>query len=454
MAELEVKKSYFVALDTYELSGGTADDMSAATLAALTTFKTLRPGSGTAEDRTAFLLEPSGLPDLSFDYEEITRDVIRNSYLPAAPLRGVINTTGSMTVELHGGSELSTLIKKPDYHPLLHSGFGQFNVGAITAGVITGDLSATVVGTTIGGTAMNTSGFSVGDIIVLEGATATATNILIGQVLTSHATTGTVLTMYVGAGVLASDTYASISSVGYSMPSSSSGIPNFGIAYYRANVVREIYAKCATTSIEFPYSAGEIVLPVFNFNVGDGGIAERVYYTAPSTYDTLYGGGGTDSLTSTEADPLFAKAVTWKFEIYNAGTGQAWSDLTKTVDSFSLTINNEASTIRDITATEGIKSYGMQGRTVDLTLSAYYDDDTFNTHNITNLFLENANNRMRISAITGTDKGNRCFLFSPSLQFKTTVSEDAGLFKYDVTGTAEKETAYGFGENALVCVFY
>ena len=452
MAELEVKKSWFVALDTYG-HAVLSHDASAAVVAASTDFKSSQQVTGTAEDRTAFLLEPSGLPDLSFDYEEVTRDVIRNSYLPAAPLRGVINTTGSMTLELHGGSASHTFIKYPDSHPMYRSAFGQANEGDTSVTLESVDLSGTTsVGATVGGTATDTSGVSVGDIVVLEGDSDS--EIIVAQILVSNGTTGTMIIMYNADAIASAQAYTSISSISYSMPTTSSGIPNFAMAYYRANVVREIYAKCACTSLEFPFSAGEIVLPVFNFNVGDGEIAEQVYYTAPSTYDPMVStAGATSSLTSSNADPLFAKAVTWKFEIYDAGT-TTWYDLTKTVDSFSVTINNEASTIRDITATEGIKSYGMQGRTVDLTLSAYYDDDTFATHNITNMFLDDANNRVRISAVTGTVAGNRCFLFSPSMQFKTTVSEDAGLFKYDVTGTAEKEETYGFGENALVCVFY
>lgn len=433
MATAEVKKSYFVAIDS---------DLGAAAIDAQTALVTTW-ASDAVDARTAFLLEPSGLPDLSLDYEEVTRDVIRDSYLPASPLRGIINSTGSMTFELHGGGvNGATWVRKPDYAPMLKSGFGAQTFVSADAVGTTDDLSAVSVGGSVvisGGTAGHIYVYedASGDVAVVQ-ATGTTTGLLMYK--DTNFSTGT----------------NKLSATAYSMPAVLGGIPNFALAYYRANIVRELYAKCAVTSIEFPFTAGELVLPTVNFNVSDGTVAAETYQA-----DSIFANKET-RMTSDIASPLFAKAVDWDLQWADvtAPGGIIWDSLDasatpgdhKCVDSFTLTLNNESSTIKCITEPEGIKSYGVQGRSVELSLSAYYDD--YFTDNLTKLFTEAGNKyRLRISAMKKDGgKGNRFFIFAPRMSFKPVVAEADGLFKYDVTGQGEKDPV--FGENALTCVFF
>lgn len=461
----EVKKSWFLALDPEGAGLTSGDAATAAEIAAATAgFNVAAPSTG-ADNRTAFLLEPSGLPDLTLDYEEITRDVIRDSYLPAAPLRGIINSTGSMSYELHGGGTNSDSLLLPDQHVLHKSAFGRnIYVGAqVTAGAPTGFTGSAAVGTTITGidlSAVTGVTYQVGDIVVLK-ETVSGNHYIVQLTDVSTISSCSAALVWEQGAPDGVPTYVVAAHSAYFMPSSLTKIPNFAIAYYRGNIVRELYAKCAVTSAEFPFSAGELVIPSHSFSIGDGKVDSATYYDG-TTYDGIYSAGST-TLSSSVASPLFAKAMDWMLEYADTSvTSPTWNSLTRIVDSFTLTLNNEPSEKRDITAPEGIAEYGVQSRSVELSMTCFYDDSSAEwSSNLTNLFTSSDKYRLRIRAAAGNrdsngniiyGDGNTVFMFAPRLSFKPTVSEDSGLFKYDVSGTAEKDPT--FGENALTLIYF
>lgn len=380
---------------------------------------------GTAPTMTdkGLAVELSGDVDLQNNYDSIERDIVRKSFSTYAPIRGIQNTSGSMSFELHGSGTLNTA---PETDVLWECAFGYKLAGATGGAIATADAvvdyetDAAPTATTelfkITVTLTDASTFTVGRTVMIY-LDSTVRGLgyvsdITGNVMTLISKTNFFSSIVAGDAVTEGLVYSLRASDG-----TVDELPSFSSNFYRGNITKESYVGNIVTSMKFNFQTGQIIIPEVSFE------GKTVAYTATTFEDDVT--GGTLAYDSNTTSPLVARSV--DMIAHRNDINESWY---MPVSSLSADLTNEINKLQAVTE-EGVFQIMRIKRNVSGQLETYYLNKEFQQ-----AYLDEAT--YQVGVIAGDNIGNIFAFRMPKMKISSlSMSTDNGLYKYSANFSAE-----------------
>ena len=349
------------------------------------------------------------VPPFTFepDRAEITRNVVNRSYDEIEPIMGQESVAGDISIELHGSG---TAAQAPESDPLWQCAIGEVDASQSSTTHATTPCTTTSVVLVASGGAK----FKVGHHIVIDiggtyevsRVTAIATDTLTVSPAFSVAPA---VSKAVGAGIHYKPTLTELHSI--------------WSPFWRGDITKETYKgnKCAGLALDF--KAGQATNPKFSFKGKETGAPVAGAYTLGTpAYDT-------------------GKANIGRYMVVKVG------GVLYPVSDVSINVANDLFERTDVTKS-GIHSLIRTKRTITGSFSLLYEnkdiEDVFRAGTTAELMIVSSAGDINLTL------GNIFVLSLPKIKYtKVPKSVDSGLYKYDVTFKAVRQS----GEDSIFVSF-
>lgn len=373
-------------------------------------------------DNRSLAIEASGTPEFNANYDTIERDIVRKAFSSYAPLRGLLNTSGTIAVEMHGSGTLGVV---PESDVLYECAMGYKLTGSSTTiTTLDSTLDYETGGAVSGATKLYKYTFTVADatifkkgrtVMVYNGTAVRGFGYVVGN-------TGTALVIvsnenFSSAVVDSSDMVTE--GMVYSLTDASgvaADLPSFTANFYRGNITKEQYIGNIVTGLTLNMDSGQIVVPSFTFEGKDVAYTSTTFEADVPNGTLLYDSESTTPLIARSADLI----------MYDNNNNHFYMP----VSSFNVSLENTVNKLQAVTET-GYFNVSRTARKVSGSMTTYYQNKDFQ-----DAFLNE--NTYSLGMILGGEVGNTFAISMPKLKLsEISMSVDSGMFQYSGNFTCE-----------------
>jgi hypothetical protein len=360
------------------------------------------------------------------NYDTVERSVVRKSFSTYAPLRGLENTSLTIPMELHGSGSVGTDMESS---LLYECAFGYKLVGgngttdSVASAVAGPGTLKDITFTLNSGEGAN---FTVGRVVsVFNGSTLRGTGRIIsisGDTLTVRSRDDWSAEVHVGDAVTEGVIYSLCDASG-----DVGSLKTFAAAYFRGDLVLELFTGNIVTQLDINLSTGQIIQPQFN---AEG--MTCVYN--PNGSDGTYNNSttGTLSYDSELTGPIVARSVDL------IAVDSEGNHFYMPVAEFNTTITNEVAKLEAVTE-EGYWEVDRIKRNVAGNITTYYQGPDFQEAFKNEITYD-------ISSVIGSVPGNMFALSGSKMKFSSySFNVDNGIyqinadFSFEPTGKGDNE---------------